>query len=112
MFRTTLLAPFLIAGAALAIASAPAIAATTTPTHAATRAVPAKPATPARKLAVAKRATPAVAAKPAVPARSASVAKPRSHAGMVTTTLANGKKVTYDCHLAGNKTKTACKGVS
>lgn len=28
---------------------------------------------------------------------------------MVTARLANGKIVTYDCSLAGNKTKTACK---
>ena len=28
---------------------------------------------------------------------------------MVTAKLANGKTVTYDCSLAGNKTKTACK---
>ena len=101
MIRSTLLAL-----AALAIATAPAMAATSTTTHAATRAVPAKPTTPAKQVAVVtKRAT------PAVPARTASAAKPRSHAGMVTTTLSNGKKVTYDCHLAGNKTKSACKGV-
>ncbi|WP_380778577.1 hypothetical protein [Sphingomonas sp. R86520] len=28
---------------------------------------------------------------------------------MVSAKLANGKTVTYDCSLAGNKTKTACK---
>ena len=28
---------------------------------------------------------------------------------MVTARLANGKTVTYDCSLAGNKAKTACK---
>ncbi len=107
MIRSTLLAVV-----ALAIATAPAMAATSTTTHAATRAVPAKPTTPAKQVAVVtRRATPAVPAKPAVPARTASAAKPRSHAGMVTTTLSNGKKVTYDCHLAGNKTKSACKGV-
>lgn len=89
----------LFALAALAIATAPAMAATTAPTAthagAATRAVPAKPAT---KLAVAK------------PARTAVAAKPRGKSGLVTTRLANGKTVTYDCHLAGNKTKAACKG--
>ena len=94
MIRKTLLAL-----ASLAIATAPAMAATTAPTHAATRAVPAKPAVPAKKIAV---------AKPAV--RTASAAKPHGKSGLVTTRLANGKTVTYDCHLAGNKTKAACKG--
>ncbi|QGN55528.1 hypothetical protein [Novosphingobium sp. Gsoil 351] len=89
----------LLAGAALALAASPAMAATTTPTHAAARAVPATPAKPATR---------AVPAKPA--ARTASAAKPRGKSGMVTTRLANGKKVTYDCHLAGNRTKAACKG--
>ena len=92
MIRKTLFAPVLFAGAALAIATAPAMAATTAPSHAATRAVPAKPAVPAKKVAVAKRTT------------------PRGKSSLVTTRLANGKTVTYDCHLAGNKAKTACKG--
>ena len=85
----------LLAVAALAIGTAPAIAATTTPTHAAVRAVPAKHATPA---------------SPAKPVLTAAAAKPRGKSGLVTTRLANGKTVTYDCHLAGNKAKAACKG--
>lgn len=102
MIRKTLLA-----FAALAMATAPAMAATTAPTHAVTRAVPAKSAVPAKKLAVAKRAAPAT---PAKPVRTASAAKAPSRSGLVTTRLANGKTVTYDCHLAGNKAKTVCKG--
>ena len=37
--------------------------------------------------------------------RTTTVAKGR----MVTAKLANGKTVTYNCSLAGNKTKAACK---
>lgn len=96
MIRTAVLAPVMVFGATLALASAPAMAATTATKPAATRAVPARPAVPAKKVAVAKPA--------------ARAATPRGKSGLVTTTLANGKKVTYDCHLAGNKTKTACKG--
>jgi hypothetical protein len=119
MFRFTLLAPVLIAGASLAMASAPAIAATAASAPAAA----AKPAKPVKKVAVVTKRTTvmgpaksmghirtATAAKPKAPVRTASIAKPRTGTGFVTATLANGKKVTYDCHLAGNKAKTACKG--
>ena len=123
MFRFTLLAPVMIAGASLAMASAPAIAATAAPAPAAA-AKPAK-AKPVKKVAVVTKRTTvmvpaksmapvrtATAAKPKAPVRTASVAKSRTGAGFVTATLANGRKVTYDCHLAGNKTKAVCKGVS
>lgn len=99
----------LLASFALAIASAPALATTTTPSHAATHAVPPKPPATARKVTAAQRATPAI---PAKPVRTAVAAKPRGKSGFVTTRLANGKKVTFDCHLAGNKTKAVCKSVS
>lgn len=50
------------------------------------------------------------AAKPAAhtPAKRAVPARKKAH--MAKTTLSNGKKVTYDCSLAGNKNKQACKG--
>ena len=64
----------------------------------------AKPAAKPVAHALAKPATTKVAT---APARTAA-AKPRGR--MVTARLANGKTVTYDCSLAGNKTKQACKG--
>ena len=45
--------------------------------------------------------------KAATPTRAAS-ARPNAH--LAKATLSNGKKVTYDCRLAGNKNKQACKG--
>lgn len=86
----------------------------------ATRAVPATRATPAKPATPAVRATPA---KPAVPAKKVAAVTPKAKittpakavparhgARLVTAKLSNGKTVTYDCSLAGNKTKQACKG--
>ncbi len=75
-----------------AFASTPA--ASTTATKTSTKPATKLAAKPATRLAAAKaRATPA-----------------RSGGRMVKARLANGKTVTYDCSLAGNKTKQACKG--
>lgn len=71
----------------------------------------AKPAAkPATKLAAKPAARPA--AKPAtrLAATPARATPARSGGRMVKARLANGKTVTYDCSLAGNKTKQACKG--
>lgn len=62
---------------------------------------------PAAKPAAHAAAKPATTKAATAPARTAA-AKPRGR--MVTARLANGKTVTYDCSLAGNKTKQACKG--
>ena len=74
-------------GAAIAATQAKTIQPKTVATHTTTT----KTTTPMGNTRVAKRTT--------------TVAKGR----MVTAKLANGKTVTYDCSLAGNKTKTACK---
>ena len=63
----------------------------------------AKPKPDATHTTTTKMTTPMVNTK--VAKRTTTVAKGR----MVTAKLANGKTVTYDCSLAGNKTKTACK---
>jgi hypothetical protein len=119
--------------------TAPAFATTTAPATkpaAASHAVPkaaakphvatfAKPAAAAH-VAVAKPAAPhavaaarpATAAKPSIFARAAApAARPATrissnHANgrMVTTRTSTGKTVTYNCSLAGNQTKQACKG--
>ena len=84
----------ILAGAALLSGTA-AIAATQAktvqPKTVATHTTTTKTTTPMGNTRVAKRTT--------------TVAKGR----MVTAKLANGKTVTYNCSLAGNKTKTACK---
>ena len=50
------------------------------------------------------------AAKPAVKAHPAALhAKPAATGRMVTARQSTGKTVTYNCNLAGNKTKQACK---
>lgn len=71
-------------------------------------------AKPATKLAAKPAAKPAVRAqaKPAtrLAAAPARATPARSGGRMVKARLANGKTVTYDCSLAGNKTKQACKG--
>lgn len=93
------------------MAGAPAIAATQQ--HPATASVAAKPA--ARMAAKPAAATP-VKAKATTPARTAAAAPakprsaaPRSGTHLAKATLRNGKQVTYNCSLAGNKTKQACK---
>ncbi len=84
----------ILAGGAL-LSGGAAIAATQTktvrPKTVATHTTTTKTTTPMGNTKVAKRTT--------------TVKKGR----MVTAKLANGKTVTYDCSLAGNKTKTACK---
>ncbi|WP_353204999.1 hypothetical protein [Sphingomonas sp.] len=69
----------------------------------------AKP-TPAKIMAA--KPAPAMAAKPAIAApKPVPRAKPAAAPGgrMVSAKLANGKTVTYNCALAGNKTKKACQ---
>ncbi len=62
-----------------------------------------QPKTVATHTTTAKTTTPMGNTK--VAKRTTTVKKGR----MVSAKLANGKTVTYDCSLAGNKTKTACK---
>ena len=51
-----------------------------------------------------------VAAKPTFKAHPAALhAKPAATGRVVTARQSNGKTVTYNCSLAGNKTKQACK---
>lgn len=83
----------------------------TAPVFASTTAKPvpaAVVAKPALRAPANRAATPAPtkAATAAAPA-----AKPATHRSAHTAkaTLSNGKKVTYDCRLAGNKNKQACK---
>lgn len=78
------------------VIGAPAIAATQQ--HPATTTAAAKPA--------ARTAAKPVAAMPAKP-RAAAPARSNTH--MAKATLRNGKQVTYNCSLAGNKNKQACK---
>ncbi|MGQ2929047.1 MAG: hypothetical protein ACT6Q3_01115 [Sphingopyxis sp.] len=82
--------------AAPVFASAPS-ASTTTAKPAATHTL--------AKQTVAPKA--AKATKVAAPKRTAST---RQNTHLAKATLSNGKKVTYDCRLAGNKNKQACKG--
>lgn len=56
---------------------------------------------------VAHQAVAPKAATTAAPKRGAST---RQNTHLAKATLGNGKKVTYDCRLAGNKNKQACKG--
>jgi hypothetical protein len=51
-----------------------------------------------------------VATKVTTTAAPKRVAQARSNTHLARATLSNGKKVTYDCRLAGNKSKQACKG--
>lgn len=83
---------------------APAFA--VTQQHSATTTAAAKPA--ARMAAKPAVMTPArtTAATPAKP-RTATPARSNTH--LAKATLRNGKQVTYNCSLAGNKTKQACK---
>jgi hypothetical protein len=53
--------------------------------------------------------TAAIAATQAKPRTVAKRTTTARKGRMVSAKLANGKTVTYDCSLAGNKTKTACK---
>lgn len=57
--------------------------------------------------AVAKQAAAPKAAATAAPKR---VASTRHNTHLAKATLNNGKQVTYNCRLAGNKNKQACKG--
>ncbi len=78
---------------------------------------PAASTTAAAKPAAHTAATPAYrAANATAPKRVAATAAPkrvastRQNTHLAKATLSNGKKVTYDCRLAGNKSKQACKG--
>ena len=51
-----------------------------------------------------------VATKVTTTAAPKRVASKRPNTHLARATLSNGKKVTYDCRLAGNKSKQACKG--
>ena len=69
----------------------------------ATAQMQAKPKTVATSTTTTKTTTPTD--KTRVATRTTTTRKGR----MVTAKLANGKTVTYNCSLAGNKTKAACK---
>lgn len=97
----------LLAGAALlsgtaAIATTPQAKPVAAKPAPAAKPVAAKPA-PAAKPMVATKTTKTT--KVATTRKTATAAKGR----MVTAKLANGKTVTYNCSLAGNATKQACK---
>ena len=68
-------------------------------------AMAAAPAPAAKPMAAAPMAAAPMAAKPAAKAAMTGPNRP----GTVTATLKNGKVVHYDCTLAGNKSKKACK---
>ena len=94
----------------LAGLAAAAVLSLGSPALAVTAAKPA--ATVAAKPAVKVAAKPAVkvAAKPAFKAHPAALhAKPAATGRVVTARQSNGKTVTYNCSLAGNQTKQACK---
>lgn len=65
--------------------------------------------TPA-KPAASPTSKPVVGTKAPTTAAPTHLASARRGTHMAKTTLGNGKKVTYDCRLAGNKNKQACKG--
>ena len=73
-------------------------------------------ATPAASPTTAARPAAQTVAKPVMASRAATtsgpkrVASTRHNTHLAKATLSNGKKVTYDCRLAGNKNKQACKG--
>ena len=107
-FKLPLLAG--LAAAAVLSLGSPALAVTAAKPAAT---VAAKPAVKvAAKPAVKVAAKPAVkvAAKPAFKAHPAALhAKPAATGRVVTARQSNGKTVTYNCSLAGNQTKQACK---
>lgn len=86
------------------VIGAPAIAATQQ--HQTTTTAAAKPA--ARTMAKPAATMPAKPAA-AMPAKPRAAAPARSNTHMAKATLRNGKQVTYNCSLAGNKNKQACK---
>lgn len=95
-FPIALAAAALLCGTAASAQMKPAAKPTPTKT------VAAKPAAAAAKPVPAMAAKPALAAKPAPRAKAAA-------GRMVSAKLSNGKTVTYNCSLAGNKTKKACQ---
>lgn len=69
------------------------------------------PAFASSAAATAKPAAHSVAAaKPAAVAAPKRAVSTRQNTHLAKATLSNGKKVTYNCRLAGNKNKQACKG--
>lgn len=73
-------------------------------------AAPPSASTAAAKPVTHTMAKQAVAPKAATTAAPKRVASTRQNTHLAKATLSNGKKVTYDCRLAGNKNKQACKG--
>lgn len=71
---------------------------------------PASSTSPSAKPVAHSMAKQTVAPKAATNAAPKRVASTRQNTHLAKATLSNGKKVTYDCRLAGNKTKQACKG--
>lgn len=74
---------------------------------------PAASTTTAAKPVTRSMAKHSVAPKAAATATTAApkrVATAQHNRHLAKATLSNGKKVTYDCRLAGNKNKQACKG--
>ncbi|KQS04791.1 hypothetical protein ASG11_11450 [Sphingomonas sp. Leaf357] len=84
---------------------------TAKPAMTATTKSTAKPVTASTSKTVARPTTVTTtktAARPA-PAMKMAAARPATTGRMVSAKLANGKTVTYNCSLAGNATKKACK---
>lgn len=103
MIRHAFAAIVLLSGTA-AIAQTPVATKTTTKTTVA------KPmAAPTTKTMTTKTTPPATAVKATTVAHSRTTKTTTTGGRMVQAKLANGKTVTYNCSLPGNKTKTACK---
>ncbi|TPG54514.1 hypothetical protein [Sphingomonas glacialis] len=100
MIRHAFAAIALLSGTA-ALAQTPIATKTTTKTAAA----------PTSKTVVTtiKTTPPATTVKATTVAHSRTTKTTTTGGRMVQAKLANGKTVTYNCSLAGNKTKTACK---
>ncbi len=103
----SLAAAMLLGVSALTVTAAPVFAAT---------AAPMNKAAPLSKPAVAKRVAAKSEMSPRSTVASKQVARPtpriaatHSRGRMVTTKTSAGKTITYDCSLAGNKAKQACK---
>ena len=89
------------------VAAKPVTAKSTVAKPAAAKTVTAKPAALPRA-AAAPRATAAVA-RPATRTFAPRAVAPQGGGRMVNARLSNGQTVTYNCSLAGNQTKQACK---
>uniref|UniRef100_UPI0035CBEC8F hypothetical protein n=1 Tax=uncultured Sphingomonas sp. TaxID=158754 RepID=UPI0035CBEC8F len=109
MIKLAFAAAVLLSGTA-ALAQAPA-AHPTVATKTTTKTTTAKPAAVAasKTTVTTTKTTPPVASVKATTVARSRTTKTTGTGRMVQAKLANGKTVTYNCSLAGNKNKTACK---